>query len=134
MRFIGSYTVNSLVQEECHQLPMLGILEKSLHLGNVIEYVTGNASYILSGMHNRKTGCKLRPSRARDNPFLTVRTEQSLWHGRRYLDTNIGSADMPFDSFIDNKSMARKIRKLPALDIISFHWNPSASHSFSPRR
>ena len=47
MRFIGSYTVNSLVQKECHQITMLGNFEKSLHLGNVLEYVIGNVGYIL---------------------------------------------------------------------------------------
>lgn len=110
--FIGSHTVDILIKEG-YQVTVLDGLERQVHLGIIPEYRNKKANYIFGDIRYRKHWMKaLYGAEYIIHLAGAVGIGQSFWQGKKYMDINVGGTAALYDVLINNKSLAKDLRKI----------------------
>ncbi len=112
MGFIGSHTVDSLI-EEGYDVVVLDNLERQVHLGSKPSYLNRKAKYIIGDVRYQKDWLKaLKGVTHVIHLAACVGIGQSFWESRKYNQTNIVGTSTLFELLTRDASLRKSIGKV----------------------
>jgi len=110
--FIGSHTVDLLI-EKGYRVTVLDNLEKQVHLGKIPKYKNEGADYIFGDIRYGKSWLKaLKDVEGIIHLAGSVGIGQSFWQPKKYLDVNVASTGLMYQTIVKNPDIKKKIERI----------------------